>query len=62
MMLQKSVYNFVTNESKVQEEQVLVFQLFYVDLHGRGRVQCLGVMSSGHKPSGPRRDLETPGR
>ena len=60
MMLEKNVYIFVMNESKVQE--VLVFQLFYVDLHGRGRVQCLGVMSSGHKPSGPRRDLETPGR
>ena len=35
---------------------------FYVRLDDRGRVQWLGVMSSGHKPSGRRLDLETPGR
>ena len=35
--------------------------LFYVGLHDRGRVQWLGVMSSGDKGGCPRRHLETPG-
>ena len=34
---------------------------FMSQLDDRGRVQWLGVMSSGHKPRGRRRDLETPG-